>query len=116
MKIRWRWVCVWVLVLGSFPVNWWMMDRGVGFYVNDPEYVWWDGWERREARGPSVGWRTASLILSPVSVPFNAVAEVAKWTTDERPPPRRPDSWPCPLPGPAPDHVPTGQGPMLQRC
>lgn len=86
MTIKVRWGClVGILVLcyvvASYPVNWHMMKDGMGWYDNNPDRVWMDGW--KEMKGPDYCSRTFALVFSPFVVPFNGLYHLVRMTGPE---------------------------------
>jgi len=75
MKINPKWVAVFVVVLASYPVNYWMMAAGVGLYDNGRICrVNCD-----EVSGDILN-RATSLVFSPLTVPGNLIYHLAAST------------------------------------
>ena len=66
------WFILMVLLIVSYPFNWYMMKEGVGCYNNDPNCQWEDS-NRNKHTGPSQGNRFASLLFSPITAPVNGI-------------------------------------------
>ena len=79
----------WTLVflaylLLSYPAHWWIMQKGVGIYNNDPKVVWHNG--PTVKHGPSICARSFSFAVSPVMFPIAAIAAAAEGSIPATPP------------------------------
>ena len=98
MGLNWRWVAVFAVLIGCYPVNWYAMRTEWGIYKNDPAHEWSAGADART--GPDVLLRSLSLLCSPVTLPVNLLIEAAERSCGAaRPTPAPPKCCPgdCPL-------------------
>jgi hypothetical protein len=75
-----------LLVLLSYPANWYMMRQGWGSYNNNPEAVstplMYDhsADTRPELKGPDYDARAVCLAFSPIIAPVQGIYQLAKMT------------------------------------
>lgn len=81
ITINFKWIFP-ILIIGSYILNFYLMQTGTGLYNNDPQYRWeyYQGKVQKTAHGPSLQLRTTSFALSPITAPICGMASLVEKT------------------------------------